>query len=99
MKIEQKRWTKDGGWENLSTQAGINPQLVLAFGERTLIEDPNNFQQIKSFYPSANIIVCSTAGEILGDKVTDNSIVVSAIEFEKTQLQFRSLLVKKLVTS
>ncbi|OGE74308.1 MAG: hypothetical protein A3C49_02460 [Candidatus Doudnabacteria bacterium RIFCSPHIGHO2_02_FULL_42_25] len=93
MKIEQKRWTKDGGWENLSTQAGINPQLVLAFGERTLIEDPNNFQQIKSFYPSANIIVCSTAGEILGDKVTDNSIVVSAIEFEKTQLQFQQAVI------
>ncbi len=88
MKIEQKRWTKDEGWNDIKSHPEINPQLILVFGERKLIENPQYFQEIKNFYPKAHILECSTAGEILAEKVTDNSIVVTAIEFEKTQVQF-----------
>jgi len=38
-------------------------------------------------FPDALSIGCSTAGEILGNEVLDNSIVLTAVKFEKTKLK------------
>jgi hypothetical protein len=88
MKIEQRLWTKETGWQSISQEKlpGI-PQLVLVFGGRVFMEDEKVFKEIKSFYPKSHIIECSTAGEILDTKVRDNSIVVTAIYFEKTRVE------------
>ncbi len=89
MKIQQKQWTKTDGWVDVLPRAFAEaPQLVLAFGGRLLMEDEKYFNEIRSMYPSATIIECSTAGEILGARVSDNSIVLAAIWFEKTKLFF-----------
>ncbi len=89
MKIEQKVWTKENGWQDVSSQKlSKTPQLVLVFGGRLLMEDEKYFKEIKSFYPDSSIVMCSTAGEILDTQVRDNSIVLTAIFFEKTKLDF-----------
>lgn len=88
MKIEQRKWTKETGWTQSSSQLTTPPQLVLVFGSSSLISDSNYFEQIKSFYPNSHLLQCSTAGEIMGTVVSDNSLVVTAIFFEKTTLNF-----------
>ena len=92
MKTEQRQWTTEGGWMEAKT-SGISDSadLVLVFGSRTLLEDPAKFDEVKSFYPSANIIMGSTSGEIMEDLVYDDSLVVTAIDFEKTELRFASM--------
>lgn len=87
MKIGQKLWTKKKGWEDILTATfAIPPQLVFAFGSRALVEDKKYFEDIRAFYPESHIIECSTAGEIIGSHVHDDSIAVTAILFEKTEL-------------
>jgi len=89
MKIGQKLWTKENGWVDVLPQTfSTPPQLVLAFGARLLMEDENYFEEIRSLYPESHILECSTAGEILGNYVHDDSIAVTAIFFEKTTLHF-----------
>ena len=89
MKIEQKRWIKETGWLSLSTDNLKNrAQLVFLFGDTTLLRDKRYFEEIKNFYPKAHIVGCSTAGEIMGAQVFDNSLVVTAVFFEDTKLQF-----------
>jgi len=89
MKAEQKLWTKEDGWAATSSQVFPQPpQLVLAFGARSLMEDKKHFSELRSFYPDSHIISCSTAGEILNTQVRDNSIAVTALWFEKTKLYF-----------
>lgn len=88
MKIEQRKWTKETGWTQSPGQLTTPPQLVLVFGSSSLISDSNSFEQIKSFYPNSHLLQCSTAGEIMGTVVSDNSLVVTAIFFEKTALNF-----------
>ncbi len=89
MKIEQKLWTKELGWQDLVQERLLEtPQLVLVFGARNLMEDEFYFKEIKSFYPQSHIIECSTAGEILNMQVRDNSIALTAIFFEKTEVKF-----------
>ena len=89
MKIEQKFWTKETDWQDLpGEKLSQKPQLVLVFGARALMEDQQYFDQIKSFYPESHIVECSTAGEILDTQVKDNSISLTAIFFEKTEVKF-----------
>lgn len=86
MRIEQKKFV-GGSWKTLNSDLeGNKPQLVLVFGGSELVSKPEYFDQIKAFYPEANIIVGSTAGEILEREVTDHTIVVNAVYFEDTKL-------------
>lgn len=88
MKISQKKWTKQLGWATLSPDISEKPQLVLVFGARPLLSDSSHFNEIRAFYPEAHIICASTAGEIVKDEVLDNSLVLTALFFEKTTLDF-----------
>lgn len=89
MKIEQKLWTKEKGWEVIGSNLEKNiPQVVLVFGGRAVIEEEAHFNEIKDFYPESKIVMCSTAGEIMDVKVYDGSLSLSAVFFEKTTLQF-----------
>ncbi len=74
-------------WKTVSETSGFsasNAQLVLVFGERTCLESIQPYQYLKELYPAANIVINSTSGEIYEDAAHDNSIVATAIEFEKT---------------
>ena len=86
---EQKLWTKEKGWETTTHMPlGGAPQVVFAFGARTLVTQSTVYQQIRNFYPGAYIVMCSTAGEILGGNVRDNSIALTAVHFEKSLVRF-----------
>jgi hypothetical protein len=88
MKIEQKGWTKEGGWKQYSTESlpGV-PQLVLVFGASALVKEPATFDDVKKNYPSSHIVMMSTAGEILDTTVSDGTLSLMAIYFEKTTVQ------------
>ncbi|HAR20905.1 MAG TPA: histidine kinase [Cytophagales bacterium] len=87
MKINQLCWNPTKLWQFIGIKQDLNPQLVLAFGDRYLISDPIRFKELKSFYPNAQIVMASTSGEIQGSNVTDGTIVVSALEFTKTKIK------------
>ena len=89
MKIEQKKWTPEAGWKQISTQGlpGV-PQLVLVFGGSAIVKEQKNFDDVKLQYPNSHIIMMSTAGEILDTVVSDGTLSLTAIYFEKTTVQF-----------
>lgn len=79
-----------------STQVTLDKaQLVLVFGDRDLLKKEEHFAEIKTFYPTANIVGCSTSGEILSDEVFTETIVTTAVEFEKTNVVVFSETVEK----
>lgn len=89
IRTEQRKWTHEKGWEHVGQQRlSMSPQLVLGFGARTLIEDARLYQQVRNFYPGAYVVLCSTAGEILDTNVLDQSVVVTAVHFEKSIVRF-----------
>lgn len=88
MKIEQRKWTAQAGWTYKPSAEPLSPQLVLVFGHSSLVSDSKYFDQIKSFYPNSHLLLCSTAGEIMSTVVSDNSLIVTAVSFEKTTLNF-----------
>jgi len=89
MKIKQQHFVQDK-WIEKSSDTHFNDnkaQLVFAFGSGRIIANKELFEHLKDIYPAANIVCASTAGEIINDDVVDNSVVVTAIEFEKTKLK------------
>lgn len=89
MKVEQKMWTKQNGWSSVSQANSLQKaQLVFVFGNREILKQSEQMGEIKSFYPESTIIGCSTAGEIIGEQIYDNSLVATAILFEHTKLKF-----------
>lgn len=90
MIIEQKIWTSSKGWTNtkVADSSTFKPQVVFLFGARNALSNNDLLNQIAAFYPESRVIGCSTSGEISGNEVLDESIVISAIQFEKTQLYF-----------
>jgi hypothetical protein len=62
-------------------------QLVLGFGGKNIINTEPVYEKLKLQFPEAHIVLCSTAGEIINNRVSDNSVSVAAIELEKTSIQ------------
>lgn len=68
----------------LAPLAGIRPNLVLAFAAPQFFGDPAFAPWLAKAFPAARRLAVSTAGEISNQGVNDNSIVVTALNLEKT---------------
>ena len=47
---------------------------------------PNRLAELGEKFPGAALVGCSTGGEIIGDEVLDNSLVASAVQFDRTAI-------------
>lgn len=85
MLIAQQYWTASAGWNNeLAPTLQGEASLVLIFGAPHILANAALMNEVRTRYPSAPVVGCSTAGEICGTRVRDDSLVVTAIRFEHT---------------
>lgn len=84
MKIVQAFKLKDKNWNYHGEKQTLNNPLVLAFGNRYLLEDKDVLADIRNEFPYEHIVFGSSAGEIINIDVVEESITVLAIEFEKS---------------
>ena len=88
MQIEQCRWTEAKGWKPASPgKLGETVQLALLFGGLEQLKAVDLWRNLTQIYPNAFLVGCSTAGEIYDTQVSDESLVVTAIHFEHTQIK------------
>jgi hypothetical protein len=88
MKIEQRKWIAESGWTPKPAQTTLaKAQLVLVFGATAALKQPGLIEEIRKMYPAAQLLGCSTAGEICGTQVSDDSVVATAVNFESTQIR------------
>jgi hypothetical protein len=90
MKLQQIKLNKDNEEKVIFSTEHFNSQnasLLLAFGERTFLEKTTPFQKLKTLYPNAQIVICSTSGQISNTQLVENELVATAIEFEKTKIK------------
>jgi hypothetical protein len=89
MKIQQKKFSKENGWETLKDSSfdASSCQFVMAFGSSVIFEDPSIYENIRHCYPKADIIMNSTSGEIYDTQVNDETISLTAVYFETTKIK------------
>lgn len=93
MKLQQKQFSHEKGWKIIRNDIpeGFKYELVIGFGSSTLLADEVIYKQIKEDYPNATILLNTTSGEILDVQVSDETISLTAIHFEKTKFQSASI--------
>lgn len=93
MKVLQATYAK-GSWNYSLKKEVLKEPLVLIFGDRVLLEDKNVLSAIKNEFPYKNLVFGSSAGEVLGGRVSDNEITVTAIDFEKSTFDIKTANIK-----
>lgn len=88
MNVFQARHQDEQWYPPLPDNQGA--QLVLVFGSKELIEKSVCQQELMKSFPCAEIIACSSSGEILEGQVYDNSLTVTAITFEQISVEVYS---------
>tara|TARA_R110001592_G_scaffold346310_2_gene638837 strand:- start:19970 stop:21097 length:1128 start_codon:yes stop_codon:yes gene_type:complete len=90
MKVCQYIYQADSGWLKQSGDIK-HPDILLAFGSGKDCTGDILVSWWKQHFPNAQLLGCSSAGEIIETEVHTNSIVVTAIQFEKTTFKLSSL--------
>lgn len=81
---------KNGEWELERNDENLdyeNARLVLAYGARTILEDETFFTLLKGKFPTAEIALSSSSGEIFSNEVYDDTVAVTVISFDQSSLE------------
>jgi hypothetical protein len=87
-KLEENNWTKHQNSQPFEEEKAT---LVLCFGSKAILEVDSIYSTVQSKFPTAQIALCSTSGEIYQEHVLDDSLVAVALQFEKTKIEARTV--------
>ena len=101
MDIEQRQWTQQDGWRAVSSgpSVGSSAELAFVFGSTGVLSTAERIRDITEAFPRALLFGCSTAGEICGTRVSDESLVVTAVRFDRTRVRGASIHLKDVSSS
>jgi hypothetical protein len=91
MYVWQSQWNGSTG---LGPHEGPDPgtaDLALLFGSRSALQSPASIEAIRNRFPKASLLGCSTAGEIHGTRIYDDTVSVTAIRFADTRVVIRDV--------
>ncbi|MGE4232974.1 MAG: FIST signal transduction protein [Bacteriovoracia bacterium] len=92
MELHTFAYSKKTGWTVDSfPKLDSEKTFVVLFGAPKFVDDPKPFKELKTAFPKSIICGCSTAGEVLGTKIQDETLVVSVCKFEKSGLRQTSI--------
>lgn len=88
MKTAHIRWNKDikGEWSS-SLLEGEKATLIFVFGEGEAFLSPLWYEKLKILYPCAQIVGCSTAGNILDETLSDGDVVGVVCLLERSTIK------------
>jgi hypothetical protein len=81
MQTSQIRWTPQAAWGN-SEQTLRDAHLVLVFADTKYFQTPACYEDIKTRFPAAHIVGCSSSGNVLDTTLSEGDVVATAICFE-----------------
>lgn len=88
MRLATFTYQPAAGWSISSFPELDSPStLVLVFGGSRYLDDPRVLGDLERAYPTSHISGCSTAGEIHGTHVSDDTLSVAVMQLEHAQIQ------------
>jgi hypothetical protein len=83
MTIETLKYI-DKKWKIEENKLNTKPvDIVFIFGDRDTIKQADIYEKLKTVYPEADIVGCTSSGNILGESISDAPIVATAVSFDK----------------
>jgi len=90
MKVERISIQRKDDFQDIRS-IKIIPDLLIVFGERSLLTEPKLLKEIRSAFPEVIIFGCSSAGEISGVEVSGSSVSITAIKFDNSHVELESV--------
>ena len=91
MKIETSCLV-DNNWvisESIEDLGSVN--LVTVFGDTDEFVKSEHYDYLRARYPNADILGCSSAGNIQNDAISNSSLVVTAVSFDTSKVVLHSV--------
>jgi hypothetical protein len=85
MRTKQWHWRAGQGWPVIDAEPQP-PTVVFLFGGRAALEQSDAIATLAAHLPRERFFGCSTAGEIEGANVHDETVVATALWLERSQL-------------
>ncbi|MDY8134637.1 FIST signal transduction protein [Aquimarina sp. 2201CG5-10] len=90
MKLQQfEKQNKQKWYGSQEYTSSLKNPLVLVFGNRYQLAKQETYNEVREMFPDGEIVFGTTAGEIIGERVYDDSIALTAIEFEKSSFTIK----------
>ncbi|WP_040247253.1 FIST signal transduction protein [Psychroserpens mesophilus] len=86
--VKQKH--KNNQWTYVGQNQKLKEPLVLVFGNRYMLEEDSVYEEIRKLFPDGHIIFGSACAEISLNTVNEESITITAIEFEKSNFLIKT---------
>jgi hypothetical protein len=88
MKLASLVYEAKTGWNGpLPTNMDSEQTMILAFAASSYLQKPEAIEDLAKAFPKSILVGCSTAGEIHGSQIFDESISIAIAQFEKSKLQ------------
>ncbi|MCA8953749.1 MAG: FIST C-terminal domain-containing protein [Planctomycetes bacterium] len=87
MILKTLRYSRSQGWSEPMPALDGPQTLVILFGASSYCDDNTPIRELRSHFREAILVGCSSAGEVFGDDVLDDTLVVAVARFEHTSLR------------
>lgn len=77
-------------WGYVTEKTKLTKPLVLVFGDRFLLENKDIYPEVRQLFPDGEIVFGSSCADITASSVNENSISITAIEFEKSTFDIKT---------
>lgn len=91
MKTVQLKKVRNEKLKYLSEELTLKEPLVLVFGNRYMLQDENIYNEVREVFKDGHLVFGSTSGDITSESVDDESITITAIEFEKSTFSIKTV--------
>ena len=86
MDLFTAQWDERSGWSQPLGDLDGPDTLVLVLGPPWLTRASSPLREVLAAFPCSVVTGCSTAGQILADSITDDSVTVVALRFASTRV-------------
>jgi len=76
----------DGQWRT-PLESMPEASLVLLFGDRNIVAEHKVRAALSASFPEAVLLGCTTAGEIIGTEIHDESLCLTAVQFDSASVE------------
>ena len=98
MRVERLSFDARGGLL-AKAPTSIDPQFIIYFGPREMLATGETFSQLRTAFPEAILLGCTTGGQIHDHDGVDDNVAALAMHFEKTKLHIASEAIRSMADS
>jgi hypothetical protein len=91
MEFHTLHYVRKAGWSTKSRpRIDSRRTLIVLFGSSNFVDSADPIRELVDEYPQSLVVGCSTAGEICGTQVLDDSLSAAIVRFDHTDLRMAS---------